>query len=153
MLSREEIEKILPHRAPFLFVDSVIELEPHKRILAARKFTEADDFFKGHFPDFPVVPGVVLAEAMAQTAGLLAYVSLGTDYTRHGASLLRMDRFYFRRMARMGDEVRLEAIYKHSRGPAWKFDVASTIDGEKCAEGELLAMFTDKTGRPARDFK
>ncbi|MCL2139446.1 MAG: 3-hydroxyacyl-ACP dehydratase FabZ [Treponema sp.] len=101
-----EIEKLLPHREPFLFVDEIIEADENK-IIAKKVFTEKEFFFKGHFPGYPVVPGVILIETMAQSggAGLRKIGILGDDSLFFLASV---DRVKFRRKIRPGDEVRLE---------------------------------------------
>ena len=143
ILDRGAIEKILPHRAPFLFVDSVLEMDKGKRILASRKFIDEDYFFAGHFPGNPVVPGVILAEAMAQAAGLLAYCSTGRTYKDSGAILLRFDKMAFRRIVRPDEEVIMEATLQRRRNPVWKFVVSAKVGDETCADGVIMASFTE----------
>lgn len=144
MLTKEEIKSILPHREPFLFVERVLEMEKGRRILASRRFTQEDEFFKGHFPGHPVVPGAILAEAMAQACGILAYVSTGRTHKEYGAALLRLDKTCFRRLVTAGEEVLFEGIVKHHRGEVWKFNATAKVGSELCAESELMAMFTEK---------
>lgn len=146
VLTKEDVEKLLPHREPFLFVDRVLELEAGKRMLAARRFNANEDFFRGHFPGDPVVPGVILVEAMAQAAGILAYKTTGRTYEGHGAVLLRIEKVSFRRPVKPGEEVLLEVIFAYERDPVWKFAVTAKVDDKICADGAILAAFTEKKG-------
>lgn len=142
ILDRKGIEELLPHREPFLFVDNVEKLEEGKSIVASYTFPLDSFFFKGHFPEMPIVPGVILLEAMAQAAGVLGYKTDGSNWREKGAILLKLDRVVFRKTVHPGDKVVMEAVIEHIRGQMVKFKAKATVNGERCAEATLLARFT-----------
>ncbi|KGK42514.1 hypothetical protein LH51_06705 [Nitrincola sp. A-D6] len=125
----KEIRKYLPHRYPFLLVDRVIELVPGESIVAIKNVTVNEPFFNGHFPDHPVMPGVLLVEAMAQAAGILGFKTMdktpedGSIYYFVGADDLR-----FKRPVVPGDQVKLEARVMSERRGIWKFAVKASVD-------------------------
>ena len=133
------IMSVLPHRYPMLLIDRVVEMEPKRRIAAIKNFTINEEFFTGHFPGFPVVPGVLLVEAMAQAGGILL---MHDDPDRAKKLLLFMsiERARFRRPVVPGDQLRMEVrLIKHHR-PLWKMRAEARVDGELAAEAELSAM-------------
>ena len=138
MLDINEIFKFLPHRYPFLMIDRVLELEPHKRVLALKNVTIDEPFFNGHFPSAPIMPGVLIMEALAQAAGILCLKSLETLECRK-VYLMSMDRVKFRRPVVPGDQLRLEvqSVSIHSRG--WRFKGEAFVGERLAAEGEFLA--------------
>lgn len=133
------IMKHLPHRYPFLLVDRVLELVPNERIVALKNVTMNEPQFPGHFPNHPVMPGVLMVEALAQTAGLLAFQSSGMPV---GADtvvyFVGMDGVRFRKPVGPGDQLRMEAnILRVARG-IWKFATKATVEGQVACEAELM---------------
>jgi len=141
MIDIKEIQSILPHRYPFLLVDRVLEIEPNVRITAIKNVTINEQFFVGHFPGNPVMPGVLIIEAMAQTAGILAYKS-GIQ-GRH-VYFLTIEKAKFRKPVTPGDQLRFEVKVVHSRGSVWKFSGEAYIGDKLAAEAEFSAMVTDR---------
>ena len=136
-----EIMDILPHRYPFLLVDRVIELEAGKRAVGIKNVSMNEPFFQGHFPGYPVMPGVLIAEALAQL-GAVAVLSCD-EYRDKLPVFAGMDKFRFRRQVMPGDQLRLEAEIIRLRGTIGKGSVKATVDGEIAAEGEILFALTD----------
>lgn len=138
MLDISEILKFLPHRYPFLMIDRVLELEPNKRVLALKNVTIDEPFFNGHFPSAPIMPGVLIMEALAQAAGILCLKSLET-LECNKVYLMSMDKVKFRRPVVPGDQLHLEvqSISIHSRG--WRFKGEAFVGKRLAAEGEFLA--------------
>ena len=137
-----EIEKLIPHREPFLFVDEIIEATQEK-IVAKRLFAETEYFFKGHFPDYPVVPGVILVETMAQAggAGVRKLGILGDDALFFFASV---DKVKFRRQVRPGDEVRLEVENLRVSPKMIKQSGKAYVGDEVAAEAEWMCLVGNK---------
>ena len=138
------IQSYLPHRYPFLFVDRIIELEKFKRAVGLKNVTYDEPFFTGHFPTYPVMPAVLILEAMAQVAGVLAFYSLGG---RQGYIPLftGIDNAKFRAPVTPGDQLRLEVEVVRRRGDrVWQFAGVASVEGKRIAEAELLAMLTDR---------
>ncbi len=139
MMDVKEIREYLPHRYPFLLVDRVLELEAGQSIVAIKNVTVNEPFFNGHFPDYPVMPGVLIVEAMAQAAGILGFKTMGKKpqdgsiYYFVGADNLR-----FKRPVVPGDQLRLEAKVLSERRGIWKFEVCSTVDGEMVSSATIL---------------
>ena len=139
MMDIEEIRKYLPHRYPFLLVDRVVEVNSGESIVAYKNLSVNEAFFEGHFPEMPILPGVLLVEAMAQAAGILGFYSQGKTaadgsmYYLAGADNLR-----FKRPCVPGDRVMLRASIVSSRRGVWKFDVKSDVDGELAASATVL---------------
>jgi 3-hydroxyacyl-[acyl-carrier-protein] dehydratase len=142
MMDIHAILKHLPHRYPIILVDRVLELEPGKRIVALKNVTMNEPVFLGHFPHYPVMPGVLLIEAMAQAAAILSFVSMGKkpdpDSVYYFAGI---DAARFKRPVGPGDQVRLEAeILREMRGVV-KFGGKALVDGQVAAEAELLCTY------------
>lgn len=139
MMDVNEIRKYLPHRYPFLLVDRVVELVPGESIVAYKNVTINEPFFNGHFPDHPVMPGVLIVEAMAQAAGILGFKTM--DKTPQDGSIyyfVGSDKLRFKRPVVPGDQLQLEAnIISEKRG-IWKFDVKATVNGELVSSATIL---------------
>jgi len=139
MMDVNEIREYLPHRYPFLLVDRVIELIPGESIVAIKNVTVNEPYFNGHFPGHPVMPGVLLVEAMAQAAGILGFKTMnkrpqdGSIYYFVGADDLR-----FKRPVVPGDQVKLEARVISDRRGIWKFDVKASVDGNLVCSATIL---------------
>jgi beta-hydroxyacyl-ACP dehydratase FabZ len=138
-----EILKILPHRYPFLLVDRILEVEKGKRIVGIKNVTFNEEFFQGHFPGNPVMPGVLIVEAMAQVAaiGLLGVVP---EHEKKLLYLSGLDRCRFRRPVLPGDQLRIEAEIVNLKARACKCRASATVDGALCAEAELLSTLVDR---------
>jgi 3-hydroxyacyl-[acyl-carrier-protein] dehydratase len=135
VLGREEIEAILPHRPPFLLIDEVVELEPGERVVA-RKTVQPDEWYlAGHFPGRPVMPGVLIVEAMAQ-AGAVAVLSQEENRGRM-ALFAGIDGVRFKRIVEPGDELELECTLEAVRGPIGKGKATARVDGQLAARGTL----------------
>ena len=138
-----QIMKHLPHRYPFLLVDRVLELVPNEYIVALKNITMNEPQFPGHFPNHPVMPGVLMIEALAQTAGLLAFKSADMPVDEHTVIyFVGIDGARFKRPVVPGDQLRMEArILRVSRG-IWKFSAKATVDGQTAVEAELMCTLT-----------
>ncbi|HEX7130519.1 MAG TPA: 3-hydroxyacyl-ACP dehydratase FabZ [Rhodanobacteraceae bacterium] len=135
----ERIAAILPHRHPFLLVDRVIELEPEKRIVALKNVTINEPFFTGHFPGHPVMPGVLIVEALAQTSGLLIGLSAdGTEGRDRLFYLAKVDNARFNRPVVPGDQLRLEVQLKRLIRGMGIFIARALVDGQEVASCELM---------------
>lgn len=137
MLDIVDIRRRIPHRYPFLLVDRVTELEPGQRIVAIKNVTINEPYFTGHYPDQPLMPGVLIAEAMAQAGGL---IFLGSSTIKEDAVplLVGIDSLRFRRVVTPGDQLRIEArVARFVRGIA-KIEAKATVEDDVAAEGELM---------------
>jgi len=138
-----EISRILPHRYPFLLVDRILEFEPGRRIVGLKNVTINEPFFAGHFPGAPVMPGVLIVEAMAQTAGVLAlYSEPGRE--RLLVYLLGIDRARFRRPVTPGDQLRMELTVLRRKATVCKMRGEAFVDGALVAEAEMLSSFVER---------
>jgi len=139
MMDVNEIRQDLPHRYPFLLVDRVTALTPGESIVAYKNVTINEPFFNGHFPEHPVMPGVLVVEAMAQAAGVLGFRTMnkqaedGSLYYLVGADNLR-----FKRPVVPGDRLQLEARVVSERRGLWKFECKASVDGELVSSGTIL---------------
>ncbi|MDP6038018.1 MAG: 3-hydroxyacyl-ACP dehydratase FabZ [Candidatus Latescibacteria bacterium] len=137
-LDIKAIEKILPHRYPFLLIDRVTELIPGERLLGYKNVTSNEPFFQGHFPGNPVMPGVLIVEALAQAASILMTDGEESDLI---PLFMGIDRARFRRQVVPGDQLQLEVELTQKRRNVVKGLGKATVDGEAAAEAELMAMF------------
>jgi 3-hydroxyacyl-[acyl-carrier-protein] dehydratase len=144
MIEIEEIMNILPHDYPFLLVDRIVEIEAGKRVVGIKNVTYNEPFFQGHFPGQPIMPGVLIIEAMAQTAGVLAFKSMPDEYLKKPVYFLGMDNVRFRKPVIPGDQLRLELEVTKHRHSIWGFRGKAFVDGKLAAEAELLAMLGDE---------
>ena len=134
-LDRAAIETILPHREPFLMIDEVLELEPGERVVARKLVREGEWYLRGHFPGRPVMPGVLIVEAMAQTG---AVAVLSEEENRGRIALFAgIDDTRFKRIVEPGDELELECRLEQVRGPIGKGRARATVDGQLAARGTL----------------
>jgi len=144
MLDVNEIMKILPHRYPFLMVDRVLEIDPGKRIVAIKNVTMNEPFFQGHFPGHPVMPGVLIIEAMAQVAGIMAYLASDDEIRKKVTYFLAIDNARFRRPVVPGDQIRFEVETTMYRRGIWVCAAKAYVDGKLVTEADLKATFADK---------
>ncbi len=140
----KEIMQIIPHRYPFLLIDKVIDIEIGKRAVGIKSVTINEPFFQGHFPMMPVMPGVLIVEALAQ---LGAVVLLSSDEFKGKIAVFAgIDGFRFKKQVVPGDQLRLEAQLLKMRSNIGKTSVKATVDGELAAEGELMFALVDSVG-------
>ncbi len=144
MIEIREIMKILPHAYPFLLVDRILEIDPGKRIVGIKNVTYNEPFFPGHFPDRPIMPGVLIVEAMAQTAGVLAFKTVSQEDQKKPVYFLGIDNVRFRKPVTPGDQLRLELEITRHRQSIWGFKGRASVDGKVVAEADLLAMLGDE---------
>ena len=138
MIDINEILKLLPHSYPFLLVDRIVELEPAKRIVGIKNVTYNEPFFPGHFPTRPIMPGVLILEAMAQTGGMLAFKSF--PQMEGSVFFTGIDDARFRKPVIPGDQLKLIVeVVKHRR-EIWVFDGKALVEGDLVAEARIMAM-------------
>jgi beta-hydroxyacyl-ACP dehydratase FabZ len=148
MIGYHEIAALLPHRFPFQFIDRVLEFEDGVRIVALKNVSINEPFFRGHFPEQPLMPGVLICEALAQAGALLAHRSTdGVGPGRVGV-LAGLDRVRFRRPVLPGDQLHLEVSLLKRRRPLWKMRGTARVDGQVVAEADLSLMETERNRRP-----
>lgn len=140
-MDRSEIEGLLPHRAPFLWVDRLIELEPGKRAVGVHDVRDDAFWIPGHFPGNPVLPGVLVAEALAQVAAL-AYLTGNRDLAGRDVFLVGMDKVRFRRPVRPGESLRLEATVTDVRHGMLRCEGEARVGDERVANGSFLATLS-----------
>jgi 3-hydroxyacyl-[acyl-carrier-protein] dehydratase len=142
ILSVDDIGKLLPHRAPFLFVEKLTEIVPGESAVGYKTVAFNEPHFQGHFPNYPVMPGVLIVEAMAQTAGALVMHTLGLGSENHVVYFLTIDKARFRRPVRPGEVLRMPVKALRKRGPVWRFMGEAYVDQELCADAEYSAMIS-----------
>ena len=150
-LDRDQIRELLPQRPPFLLVDEVEELEPGVRCVAFRTLRDDDVWFAGHFPGNPLMPGVLIVEALAQTATLAA-ASAGEAKGKIGL-FVGIDKVRFKRVVKPGDTMRLEAEIVAVHGPVGRARVKATVDGQLACRGELMFAIVDAAAIEAGEAK
>ena len=134
-----EVRRYLPHRYPFMLIDRVLDYVPGEYLTAVKNITYNEPQFTGHFPERPIMPGVLLIEAMAQTAGILAQVSTGVRVDdRHLYYLVGVDNARFKRPVEPGDQLILEITIDRVRGGIWKFKGVARVGEEVACEAELM---------------
>jgi len=134
----------LPHRYPFLLVDRVVEVVKGERIHAYKNVTYNEEFFQGHFPGRPVMPGVLQLEAMAQAGGLLAFESEPFDPAQKLIFLMSFDKVKFRRVVIPGDRLDLHVTVGRQKGSIWRLIGEARVDGQIASEAEMMAMIADR---------
>lgn len=141
------IQKLLPHRYPFLMVDAILEVESLKRIVGIKNVSINEAYFQGHFPGKPIMPGVLIIEAMAQTGGLLCLLEI-PDRDKKLLYFVAMDDARFRRPVLPGDQLRLEMNLVFWRRDFCKLQGKATVDGHLCAEATLMCRMVDRDAPP-----
>ncbi len=139
MIDIKEIMKILPHRYPFLLVDRIIEIIPNERAKGIKNITINEPFFQGHFPGNPIMPGVLIIEAMAQVAGVLAFKS-GMEGS--GVLFMSIEKVKFRKPIVPGDQILFEVSVMQRRSNVWKFSGFAKVEDKVATEAEFTAMVT-----------
>jgi 3-hydroxyacyl-[acyl-carrier-protein] dehydratase len=139
-----EIQRLLPHRYPFLMVDRVVEIVPDQSIKAYKNLSANEQFFEGHFPGRPVMPGVLMVEALAQAAALLSFKSLGLSDQSQVVYLVGLDAVRFRRPVVPGDRLDLEVSIVKRKGRIWKMRGEAKVEGALACEAELMATLAPK---------
>lgn len=131
-----EIKETIPHRYPFLLVDKVLDIEEGKRVSGLKNVTINEPFFQGHFPDYPVMPGVLILEALAQV-GAIAVLGIEENKGKIGF-LAGVDKCRFKRQVKPGDQLKLEVEITRIKGPIGKGKAIATVDGETACEAEIM---------------
>lgn len=142
MISVEEISKYLPHRFPFLLIDRVVDLVPGKTVVALKNVTCNEQFFQGHFPQWKIMPGVLIIEAIAQAGAILLFNTI-PDPERKFAALSKVDKAKFKRMVTPGDQLRIEVQWIRMKGKICQMRGKALVDGEIAAECEIFATLLD----------
>jgi 3-hydroxyacyl-[acyl-carrier-protein] dehydratase len=137
------VMKLLPHRYPFLMIDKIIDMDADVSAVGVKAVTMNEPFFQGHFPQFPVMPGVLLIEGMAQTAGALCADGFGADYEPSLVFFMTIDKAKFRRPVVPGDTVYYHVKKVRSRGRVFRFLCEAKVNGLLVAEAEVQAMIAD----------
>ncbi len=140
-LNQDDIKAIIPHREPFLLVDEIEEMEPGVHAIGYKNVTGEEDFFRGHFPQYPVMPGVLIVEALAQV-GAVSVLSMPENKGKL-AFFGGIDKAKFRRQVRPGDRLKLEVEITRCKGPMGVGHAVATVDGEKAAEADIKFMLAD----------
>jgi len=146
IIELSEIQDVLPHRYPFLLIDRVVEVVPRKRIVAIKNVTANEPFFQGHFPGFPVMPGVLIVEALAQAGCVLVLRDL-EDRANKVPFFAGIDSCRFRRPVVPGDQLRLELSVLRQRGISTKMNGKAYVGDELAAEAEILAVLGERSKR------
>ena len=140
----KRIMHALPHRYPFLLIDKVVDVVPDQSATGIKNVTVNENFFQGHFPDHPVMPGVLIIESMAQTAAVLVMETLGLNAAGKVVYFMTIENAKFRRPVVPGDQLRIEVRKDRHRGAVWKFSAVARVDGVSVAEATYAAMIMDK---------
>jgi len=138
------IMKLLPHRYPFLLIDKMVDMDGEEQGTAIKNVTINEPFFQGHFPGKPVMPGVLLVEAMAQAAGALVLNHLGDAHAGKLVFFMSIDKARFRKPVLPGDVVHFHVKLSNKRAPVWKYWAEAHVDGKKVAEAEIGAMLMNE---------
>lgn len=147
MLGVVEIQRIMrdiPHRYPFLLLDRVVDLVPNQSAVGIKNVSVNEPFFAGHFPNHPVMPGVLIIESMAQTAAVLVVETLGPEAAGKVVYFMSIEGAKFRRPVTPGDQLRIHVTKERNRGAVWKFNAVARVDGASVAEATYAAMIMDR---------
>lgn len=140
------IKELIPHRYPFLLIDKIVNIEPATSAVGIKNVTSNEPFFPGHFPNHPVMPGVLIVEAMAQTAAALVVHTLGESAKGKVVYFMSVDEAKFRKPVVPGDVLRLHCEVERSRGSVWRFTGVAMVDEHKVAEATYTAMIMNESG-------
>lgn len=140
----ERVMEMIPHRYPFLMIDRVVDVVINERATGIKNVSINEFYFQGHFPSRPVMPGVLIIEAMAQTAGVLVVHTLGEKSEGKLVYFMSVDGARFRKPVVPGDQLHVEVVKQQSRGNVWKFAGAAKVDGVLVAEATYAAMILDQ---------
>ena len=140
----ELIMKLLPHRYPFLLIDRIIEMDRDESCIGIKNVSINEPFFQGHFPGYPVMPGVLIIEAIAQTAGALCIHNAGKRDIPQVVYFMGIDGAKFRKPVLPGDQLHIHVKKIRSRGPVWRFSGQAKVNGQVAAEAEISAMIVDR---------
>lgn len=140
MLDVKDIIKYIPHRYPFLLVDRILEIQGDEKIIGIKNVSFNENFFQGHFPDRPVMPGVLICEAMAQVGAIFAHNARGGMEDNKVFVLTGLDNVKFKRPVEPGDQLRMELTCLKRRGAYWRMQGVATVDGKTVAQAEISAM-------------
>lgn len=140
MMGVKEILNYIPHRYPFLLVDRIVEIHGDEKIVGIKNVSFNENFFQGHFPNRPVMPGVLICEAMAQVGAIFAHDARGGKEDNKVFMLTGLDNVKFKRPVEPGDQLRMELTILKRRGSFWKMQGVATVDGKLVAQAEISAM-------------
>lgn len=143
LIDIERVMQLIPHRYPFLMIDKVVNVVPSVQATGIKNVSINEFYFQGHFPDHPVMPGVLIIEAMAQTAAVLVVHTLGADAEGKLVYFMSIDGARFRKPVIPGDTLRVDVVKQRSRGNVWKFHGEAKVDGVLVAEATYAAMILD----------
>ena len=144
VLDIQQIMQAIPHRYPFLLIDRVVDVKKNVSAVGAKNVSVNESFFAGHFPNHPVMPGVLIIESMAQTAAVLVVETLGPDAQGKVVYFMSIEGAKFRRPVVPGDQMRVEVVKERNRGNVWKFHGVARVDGATVAEATFAAMIMDR---------
>jgi 3-hydroxyacyl-[acyl-carrier-protein] dehydratase len=140
----QRIMQMIPHRPPFLLIDRVVDVVTGESAVGIKNVSINEDYFRGHFPQHPVMPGVLMIEAMAQTAAVLVVHTLGPDSEGKLVYFMSVDYARFRHPVFPGDQLHVKVVRKQNRGNVWKFDGQALVEGKLMAEATFAAMLRDR---------
>ncbi|MCP3933424.1 MAG: 3-hydroxyacyl-ACP dehydratase FabZ [Bacteroidetes bacterium] len=140
----QKIMEYLPHRYPFLLVDRVTECVPGKKLVAIKNVSFNEPFFQGHFPREPIMPGVLILEALAQATGLLSFCSMNEDHKKKLYMLVGIDKARFRGQVVPGDQLQLSVSLKRTMRGIWMYQGVATVDGKVVADADLMCSAQDR---------
>src|SRR6185437_2393517 len=138
------VMQAIPHRYPFLLIDKIVDLVPNVSAIGVKNVSINESFFAGHFPNHPVMPGVLIIESMAQTAAVLVVKTLGPVAAGKVVYFMSIEGAKFRRPVVPGDQVRIHVVKERNRGNVWKFHAIARVDGTSVAEATYAAMIMDR---------
>ncbi|MGH9341762.1 MAG: 3-hydroxyacyl-ACP dehydratase FabZ [Acidobacteriota bacterium] len=145
MIDIQEILELLPHRYPFLLVDRIVEYDPNQRIVGIKNVSINEPFFQGHFPGAPIMPGVLIVEAMAQVGGVLVFKALPEREDKL-VFFMGIDNARFRKPVRPGDQLRIEMVVTRIKTRVGKLKGRAYVDGQLVAEAEVMFSLVDRSG-------